>query len=352
MNYVQEKLIKSLVNYPEMEVQDALKFIFQSEFGCGHLIKDEEKSCLMLEDEWEKADLNKQEELFEQLGGGYARFNIGIAKGLGISPRLFQRIFFKSAEREAGTVEGFYNKVSQLKKMCEDGEVPFSVGEVEEFLEGWEEKGQPLFRHSDKYRMLYKPSYRVVSEEFISILPVIIRIENELKQKEKVVIGIDGPCGAGKTTLANKLADFYGVQIVHMDDFFLPPSLRSVERLEEPGGNIHYERFCEEVVSKVKLSQAFKYRVFSCRKMDFHGEAEISNSNLLIVEGSYSLHPLFEEIYDIKIFCDIDLKEQKRRIISRNGMDLYRNFEIKWIPMEKKYFKEFNIEERCDYVLS
>lgn len=352
MNYVQEKLIKSLADYPEMEVQDALKFIFQSEFGCGHLIKDEEESCLMLEDEWQNADLNKQEQLFEKLGGGYVRFNIGAAKSLGIPSRLFQRIFLKSAERESGTVEGFYNKVSKFKKLCETGEVPFSVGEVEKFLEEWEEKGQPLFRHSEKYRMLYKPSYRVVLEDFSKILLVMIRIENELRKKEKVIVGIDGYCGSGKTTLANKLADFYGIQTIHMDDFFLPPFLRSVERLKEPGGNIHYERFCEEVVSKVKSSETFKYRIFSCKNMDFNGETEIINSNLLIIEGSYSLHPLFEEIYDIKIFCDIDSTEQKRRIISRNGMEMYRNFEEKWIPMEKKYFKEFRIEERCDYIVS
>ena len=32
-----------------------------------------------------------------------------------------------------------------------------------------------------------------------------------------------------------------------MDDFFLPMELRTAERLEEPGGNVHYERFSAEV---------------------------------------------------------------------------------------------------------
>lgn len=63
------------------------------------------------------------------------------------------------------------------------------------------------------------------------------------------------------------------------------------------------------------------------------------------------MHPLFSDIYDVKLFCTVDIEEQKERIIKRNGLDIYKTFEAKWIPMEKKYFKEFSIMEKCDVLI-
>ena len=60
------------------------------------------------------------------------------------------------------------------------------------------------------------------------------------------IIAIDGRSAAGKTTLAEELLAVTGGDILHMDDFFLPPELRTAQRYSEPGGNIHRERFQEE----------------------------------------------------------------------------------------------------------
>lgn len=347
MKYV----VNSIIKYPEMEIQDVFKLVYQSEFGCGHLITNEERSYSLLMNEWNKDYGNKEEELFERIGGGYVRLYVEPAKALGVSPQLFQKIFVESVKKDKGTLEGFHLKVQKLIEGCNKKKFPFSESEIQSFLKQWEEDGRPLFRHSEKYRRVYKPSYRVVSEEYINMLSVIMKIQSALQLNDKVVIGIDGPCGAGKTTLAKRLADFYAVQVIHMDDFFLPPVLRSSERLAEPGGNIHYERFCQEVTSKIKLTTDFDYRVFSCRKMDFDGEVKIANKGIIIIEGSYSMHPLFDKIYDVRLYCDVDAEEQKIRIIKRNGLSMYKNFEEKWIPMEAKYFEVFNVKEKSDLII-
>lgn len=350
MSYIQKVLRESIKKYPQMEVQDALKLIYQSEFGCGHLIKNKEASYAMFMEEWRNIQ-ESSDELFEIIGDGYARFNISAAKKYGVSPKVFQQIFLKSAEVESGTMEKFYEKVRELKKLCIEEQLPFSIGDIDSFLSQWEKSERPLFRHSKKYRELYKPTYRVITEEYISILPALMKIDSELNKKEKVIIGIDGPCGSGKTTLSKLLAEFYNSPTIHMDDFFLPPTLRTEKRLAEPGGNIHYERFLDEVVTKIKIFDTFRYRIFSCRRMDYHGEATIRPCNVLIVEGSYSMHPLFNSIYDVKLFCDIDIEEQKERIIKRNGLDIYKTFKAKWIPMENRYFEEFSIMEKCDVLI-
>ena len=74
------------------------------------------------------------------------------------------------------------------------------------------------------------------------------------------VIVIEGRSGSGKTTLSSMLAKELNASVVHMDDFFLPLSLRSEERLSEPGGNVHYERFMEEVLPFIRSGKPFSCR--------------------------------------------------------------------------------------------
>ena len=145
------------------------------------------------------------------------------------------------------------------------------------------------------------------------------------------VIVIDGRSGSGKTTLSSMLAKELNASVVHMDDFFLPLSLRSEERLSEPGGNVHYERFMEEVFPFIRSGKPFSYRPFDC---------------------AYSLHPLFGHYYDFSIFLDIDEENQIRRIEERSGKEKAEVFRTRWIPLEEQYIRAFSIMEKADLILS
>jgi energy-coupling factor transporter ATP-binding protein EcfA2 len=65
-------------------------------------------------------------------------------------------------------------------------------------------------------------------------------------ENRHIVISIDGSSASGKTTLAKNLASLLNGETVHCDDFFLPAELRTEKRLNEAGGNIHYERLKAE----------------------------------------------------------------------------------------------------------
>ena len=52
------------------------------------------------------------------------------------------------------------------------------------------------------------------------------RIDRLLDTQPRVIIAIDGRCGAGKSTLAARLAELCGGNVFHMDDFFLRPEQR------------------------------------------------------------------------------------------------------------------------------
>ena len=176
-------------------------------------------------------------------------------------------------------------------------------------------------------------------------------IKNLISQKSNPVIAIDGYCASGKTTLAQKLAEKIGAQVIHTDDFFLPFELRTNERLNTAGGNIHYERCAAEVIDGIKSGKPFEHRIFNCKAGGYDGFKSIDPSKPIIIEGAYSMRPEFIGIYDYKIFMAVDEDIQLDRILERNGKEALEIFKSKWIPLENRYFEYFNVEEQCDTVI-
>lgn len=172
-----------------------------------------------------------------------------------------------------------------------------------------------------------------------------------LEKDKPLIIAIDGRCGSGKSTLAGLLAEQFDCNVFHMDDFFLPFEMKTKKRLAEPGGNVHYERFKEEVLRALESRQSVIYRPFLCNERDFGEPRKVEPKHLTIVEGSYSLHPTLKHAYDYKIFLTINPKVQHERILERNGEEKLQDFVNKWIPMEEHYFSELNIKNQCDLII-
>ena len=117
----------------------------------------------------------------------------------------------------------------------------------------------------------------------------VILQEMQSRKEEPLLIAIDGRCAAGKTTLADRLQKECGCNVIHMDHFFLRPEQRTVERQNEPGGNVDYERFLKEVMFPLRKRQPFSYRIFDCKKMDFGLDVLIKPNAVTVVEGSYRI---------------------------------------------------------------
>ena len=166
---------------------------------------------------------------------------------------------------------------------------------------------------------------------------------------KNIAVAIDGPCTSGKTTLSSKIANIIDCNIIHIDDFFLPFERKTETRLSEPGGNIDYERFKKEVAVNIKSDKPFTYGKFDCSKGMVTEKIEVTPKSLTIVEGVYSMHPYFGEIYDYKIYLDISDETKIKRLKIRSPEKIQR-FLNEWIPMENKYFDEYKIKENCDFI--
>lgn len=199
-------------------------------------------------------------------------------------------------------------------------------------------------------------------------------IEKTLPSRSRLILAIDGRSASGKTTLAARLSERFGADVIHMDDFFLPLPLRTPKRLAEPGGNVHYERFHQEIIQPLlqedpppvcpqngALTPAscsdtplpiLTWERFDCSCGSFSPTpCRTSGQPLLIIEGAYSMRPEFRGAYDMSYFLTIGTSVQKERIITRNGTERWTTFQEKWIPMEERYFSFYQIQRCCGMTL-
>lgn len=348
-------IVEHTEKYPEMQISDLVKLVFQSEFGGGHMIADASDSLSRLYKEYEGLSGNEKRlpVSADKIGNGLVRLHLpGIDAH--VSLETVNRFFVNTAAQVNRDTACFEKKLGELRELCAEGIAAFSVDELDAYIAQYKQQGYPAVHHSAVYKKKYRPAYRVVSEDYIKYMPVFEMIDRLLRHsdKETFVVAIDGRCGSGKSYLSRLLAGIYRCSVIHMDDFFLRPEQKTEERLLEVGGNIDYERFKEEVLEPLqKKREVFEYQRYDCALQRLMESVKICCRRLVVIEGSYSCHPYFRDSYDLKIFLELDSETQKQRILERNGAYMLSRFIGEWIPKENAYFEKFNVKENCRLVL-
>lgn len=336
--------------YPLMDPCDAVKLIFQNEFGGEHLICEPSATLAWLRAERAATPPDPGALPVEDIGNGMVRVALAALEYSDIALRALNRDFFRSAQIHVGRRKTFLEKLDILRLLAEERVFSFTCQELEEYLERYISTGCVPLSHSPAYRAAYRPAYRVVRRS--SSLVVLLRDLEQLKARgERAVVAIDGRCGSGKSTLAACLSERLGAPVVPMDHFFLQPSQRTQERLSKPGENIDHERFLEEVLLPLEAGKCPVYRPYICRTGELGAPIALPAAPLVLVEGSYSCHPELWPHYSRRVFLTVDPEEQLRRIEKREGPQQLEAFQTRWIPLEERYFSTFRIEDRCDYQL-
>ncbi len=353
MQHNEESIVRLLQEHcahrAGLQLRDMVKLIYQNEHGCGHLISDPGESLERLRGEYNSLR-ESSDELFEEIGNGLCRLNLGAMGDGDVSLETVNGFAVYTARTVVGSREGLLLKLRILGACCKDGLLPFDHREAEAFLEDYISSGCPAVGHSQQYREVYSPAYRVVRREFMTYYPLFCRIDALMKEKSRTTVAIDGVCGSGKSTLGELVREVYGCNLFHMDDFFLPLPRKTPERLAETGGNVDYERFRSEVLQGLATGRRFSYRVYDCASRTMAESVRVTPARLNLVEGVYSLHPTLRDFYDLRVFLRISREEQHRRILARSGPRLLERFIGEWIPLEDRYFEEMEVQKRCELV--
>lgn len=194
--------------YPELALQDVFKALYQSAFGCEHLIADPSAAADYIRAEAARSG-DRISELVELLGGDYCRVHLGILQD-GLSAETFARLFALSARHEECGREKLEAMLTALQTMADAGELPFSAQETAEAVERWRKDGFPPLHHSEIFRQNYAPAYRVLRRDFARALPLFARIDRLTAERSRVLVAIEGGSASGKTTLGELLQNPHG----------------------------------------------------------------------------------------------------------------------------------------------
>lgn len=155
--------------YPLMEPTDAVKLLYQSEFGGGHLIRDEEACLRRLGQEYNSTPQNPDAPLLEDIGNDMVRVNLAALDAAGYPVAELGQAFLRSAACHRGTMASFREKLDILRELTREGAIPFSMNALEHYLAEYEAAGFPPVSHSEAYRKAYHPAYRVVDVSSLNV---------------------------------------------------------------------------------------------------------------------------------------------------------------------------------------
>jgi uridine kinase len=131
---------------------------------------------------------------------------------------------------------------------------------------------------------------------------LLVKAIQELRERKDglvVTVGIGGPTGSGKTSLAEKVASVLGcVVIVSMEDY------RTVAGADDGSDvdAIDFDALARNLQDLVKGKDTLMPLVdFQEKKRTGWRQLKISPSGVVIVDGAYALHSTLRSLLDIRV---------------------------------------------------
>ena len=162
MEELRRILLTHATRYPLMEPTDAVKLIYQNEFGGGHLIRDEARCLAHLRREYESVVQSPDAALLEDIGNGLFRVNLNALDHSCYSIDRLGADFIRSANAHRGSLDRFLEKLNILEQLTLGGKMPFSTEALNAYLDAYRCSGYPAVSHSEAYRKAYSPAYRII----------------------------------------------------------------------------------------------------------------------------------------------------------------------------------------------
>lgn len=156
------------------------------------------------------------------------------------------------------------------------------------------------------------------------------------------IIAIDGPGGAGKTTLAARLAEeLGGAQVLHTDDF---------ASWDNPLG--WWPRLIDEALEPLSRNESARFKRTDWENGDRELWGEVEPAEFVILEGVSASRQAFQPFLTYSIWIETPRELRLKRGLERDGEEARAQWEQWMAEEDNKYIERERRREHADLVLS
>ena len=121
-------------SYPKLEIQDIIKFLYQSAFGCQHMISSLEAATEYIVKEYDEI-CHEGANTVEPLDGGYSRVPLSCLD-YGLCADTLAKLLIASSKQEKNGLTDLVQKLKITKALVIDGFLSFRQNEFEKCNSG------------------------------------------------------------------------------------------------------------------------------------------------------------------------------------------------------------------------
>jgi uridine kinase len=169
-------------------------------------------------------------------------------------------------------------------------------------------------------------------------LPAAIRSATPPEGVRTRVVAVDGLGGAGKSTLAERLARELDAQVVHTDDF---------ASWEDPLG--WWPELLELVLEPLAAGRPARYTP-TAGSGDERSEVQVEPGGVVILEGVTASREAFRPYLAYSIWIETPRELRLRRGLERDGADALAEWQL-WMQAEDEYVERECPPDRADAVV-
>jgi uridine kinase len=180
----------------------------------------------------------------------------------------------------------------------------------------------------------------------LTLVPIRTLVERILslqpKQRQTLIVAVDGYGGSGKSTLARELGSRLKIAtIISTDDFSRP---------EVSGWD--WERMKDQVLDPLNQDKPGKYQRYDWRSGTLAEWHAVPVGGVVIVEGVSSMREELGCYWDLAIWVECSRARRLERGIARDGEAKRSQWEDVWMPEEGAYVLRQRPDHRADVVIS